>query len=158
MSSAKPPSGSRQVPVTNCIKRRRTSLSTSFTNCKWIKPHRQTITSHQKTWSCPRSELQARKWTRSRGTEEKVNSHLPEPDDLFAVACVVTIHCVPLPVLKIHFLHATQHHLHTHTHRWHYHKACQTHVSLLTSSNLIDLYCLTKFVRSFCRFYIMLMI
>lgn len=33
MSSAKPPNGSLQVPVTNCMRRRRTSLSTSFTNC-----------------------------------------------------------------------------------------------------------------------------
>lgn len=33
MSSAKPPRGSLQVPVTNCSSRKRTSLSTSFTNC-----------------------------------------------------------------------------------------------------------------------------
>lgn len=32
MSSAKPPSGNRQVPVTNCSSRIRTSLSVSFTN------------------------------------------------------------------------------------------------------------------------------
>lgn len=32
MSSAKPPRGSLQVPVTNCMSRSRTSLSTSFTS------------------------------------------------------------------------------------------------------------------------------
>lgn len=61
---------------------------------------------------------------RSRGTfirdlmkdtsEVRGVSHLPEPDYLFAVACVVTIDRVPLPVLQIHLLHATQHHLQTH--------------------------------------------
>lgn len=34
MSSAKPPRGSLQVPVTNCMSRSRTSLSTSFTSCR----------------------------------------------------------------------------------------------------------------------------
>lgn len=34
ISSAKPPRGSRHVPVTNCMSRSLTSLSTSFTSCK----------------------------------------------------------------------------------------------------------------------------
>lgn len=44
--------------------------------------------------------------------------YLPEPNYLFAVPCVVSIHRVPLPVLQIYLLHATQHHLvQTHTRR-----------------------------------------
>lgn len=37
--------------------------------------------------------------------------YLPKPDDLFAVPCVMTVHSVPLPVLQVYLLHATEHHL-----------------------------------------------
>lgn len=42
---------------------------------------------------------------------QHVGPYLPEPDDLFAVPSVVTIHRVPLPVLQVYLLHAAQHHL-----------------------------------------------
>ncbi len=70
-------------------------------------------------------------------------SHLPEPDDLFAVACVVTINGVPLPVLQIHLLHATQHHL---KHRSVRHRELQTGQTAQTnrwrtSSSFSSKYC-----------------
>lgn len=56
------------------------------------------------------------KWIQKQGVCSCVWLYLPEPDDLFAVSCIVTIHCVPLPVLQVYLLHAAQHDLdHTHT-------------------------------------------
>ena len=40
-----------------------------------------------------------------------VRTHLPEPDDLFAAASVVSVDGVSLPVGEVDLLHATQHHL-----------------------------------------------
>lgn len=40
-----------------------------------------------------------------------VGLYLPEPDDLFAVPCVMAVHSVPLPVLKVYLLHSTEHYL-----------------------------------------------
>lgn len=39
------------------------------------------------------------------------NTDLPEPEDLLAAACVVSVDGVPLPVCQVDLLHPTQHHL-----------------------------------------------
>lgn len=39
------------------------------------------------------------------------SSYLPEPLYLFAVAGVVSVDCVSLPLVDIQFLHATEHQL-----------------------------------------------
>lgn len=110
ISSAKPPRGSRHVPVTNCMSRSLTSLSTSFTSCKdETENARKSDSQELNTYSvciC----------VRACACVLSMRLYLPEPNDLFAVPGVVSIHCVPLPVLKIDLLHATQHHL-DHTNR-----------------------------------------
>lgn len=152
ISSAKPPRGSLQVPVTNCMSRSRTSLSTSFTSCREGNDARTFITDFLRLvkdlhprrlygeftaiWDTLRKKTNAISWSSIilsnpalracftatwRERKHKLSKqnklwgcaflYLPEPDDLFAVPGVVTIHSVSLPVLQVYFLHATQHHL-----------------------------------------------
>lgn len=91
--SAKPPTGRRQVPVTNCSSLILFSLSISFTSCRGgnlVNPHRG-----RANFFLPKG----------------FDTDLPEPEDLFAVPSVVPVDGVSLPVCKVDVLHATQHHL-----------------------------------------------
>ena len=96
MSSVKPPTGSRQVPVTNWSRRILFSLSISFTTCS---SKASSLAGHQHscvgwiTRVCP------------------VHLYLPEPVDLLAVLGVMSVDRVLLPVGHIDLLHPTQHQL-----------------------------------------------
>lgn len=49
---------------------------------------------------------------RMASAEEKAaKAYLPEPDNLFAAACVVPVNSTSFPVIHIKFLHSTQHQL-----------------------------------------------
>lgn len=93
ISSAKPPTGSRHVPVTNCRRRIRFSLSISFTTCSTKKRL------YEKTILCRKAH------------KVGFEIYLPEPVDLFAVFSVMSIDGVLLPVTQINLLHPAQHKL-----------------------------------------------
>ena len=101
MSSAKPPTGRRQVPITNCSKRTLFSLSNSRSNCQ-----REHVSNSVNLTTFFR-------YTQMKCSYQKCHysSHLPEPLYLLAVAGVVSVDCVSLPLVDIQFLHATEHQL-----------------------------------------------
>ena len=55
-------------------------------------------------------------WANEAAWDREHKGYLPEPGHLFAAALVMPVDGVPLPVVNIHFLHSTQHQLHTRTH------------------------------------------
>ena len=96
ISSENPPTGRRQVPVTNWSRRILFSLSISFTTC------RKTSTS----FFCD-----ALKWCVCVCVCVCVCAYLPEPVNLFAVFGVMSINGVLLPICQIDLLHPTEHQL-----------------------------------------------
>lgn len=107
--------------MTNCMSLSRTSLSTSFTSCRGRRDD-----DHMKQTPRGHEALCVHK-----------RQYLPEPDDLFAVPGVVTVHRVPLPVLKVDLLHAAQHHLHQPNIR---HSSCSAGTNTNTSTAHLQLF------------------
>lgn len=137
--SAKPPTGRRQVPVTNCSSLILFSLSISLTN--WPKvlckiSHRQgnLFTFHV---ILHKYEATIEKDTFLNGNYPVTRLYLPEPEDLFTASSIVSVNGVSLPVDQVDLLHPTQHYLQArkffncvHSARLLFHpwwKACQNH-------------------------------
>lgn len=95
ISSENPPTGRRQVPVTNWSRRILFSLSISFTTCRKTSP----------SFLCD-----AHSWCGCVCACVRV-SYLPEPVNLFAVFGVVSINGVLLPICQIDLLHPAEHQL-----------------------------------------------
>lgn len=92
-------------------------LHRQMSSKKWIRdPHR---CSFEKGKYCL-SVIRLKAGGRENGTSRPQTScwgqdtDLPEPDDLLAVARVVPVDGVPLPVVEVDLLHAAQHHLPRH--------------------------------------------
>lgn len=94
MSSENPPTGRRQVPVTNWSRRILFSLSISFTTCRKSSP----------SFCC-----KGYSWCVRVGVTQC--PYLPEPVNLLAVLGVVSINGVLLPICQINLLHPTEHQL-----------------------------------------------
>lgn len=112
MSSAKPPTGSRQVPVTNWSRRILFSLSISFTTCRNTQTHDHPCTPQHMDFIIADCVFRS-----SFVLSEPKCPYLPEPVNLLAVLGVMSVDGVLLPVSQIDLLHPTQHQLqHTHKH------------------------------------------
>lgn len=96
MSSVKPPTGSRQVPVTNWSRRILFSLSISFTTCRKLSPSSCCNVHNRYVCVC---------------VCHTVCAYLPEPVNLLAVLGVVSINGVLLPICQVDLLHTTEHQL-----------------------------------------------
>lgn len=145
MSSAKPPTGRRQVPVTNCSSRILFSLSISFTTCDDSTPgvgppsppHPDGPGHHPAVLLLPRSPHAPGHpcLPQPHAGDGGAGAHLPEPLDLLAVLGVVPVDGVLLPVVHVDLLHAAQHQLGTgHSQQGHRNKAPRPHITAPTAS------------------------
>lgn len=102
IKSAKPPTGRRQVPVTNCSSLILFSLSISFTNCQHIflliffnkTTMTQNINIIFKISTCS-VQLD---YNCQGALGMHVNTNLPKPENLLATSGIMSVDCVSLPV------------------------------------------------------------
>lgn len=119
MSSEKPPTGTRHVPVTNCSSRALRLLSISRSNCE----HEACYTEHELPtqaclpehvpgkvlWILSKKSSGINGWVRLVPESSTcVGTNLPEPRNDLAILVVVAVCGMFLPVVDIDLLHAAQ--------------------------------------------------